>query len=102
MARFNAVRKALPLPPEPKRPKHVQPRWQEYTAEPGQWNRGNHLNLYDCNRCEHGEHEICEKEELIMCRCWRTRHTLPPNKRSRSRTPRPRTVLAEETVWEDA
>lgn len=79
-------------------------RARDYTPEPGSHGRGESIYLYDCNSCEHGEHQECENYQLILCRCWRTKHTSPPPPRGRvpARRPKEEVVVNDDEIeWED-
>lgn len=61
----------------------------------GKYGRGQFQSLYDCLDCVDHQHDSCERQSLIFCRCWRTRHHLPPPK-GKSRTPQGGTISSKE------
>lgn len=82
----------------------LKQRSRDYTPEPGQYGRGEANHLYDCLLCSQGDHQACENSQMIMCRCWRTKHNSPPPPRGRKPIKQPTQVVEEieDDEWEDA
>lgn len=71
--------------------------WPE-TVRGGPYGRGDSEHLYDCSACSDGDHSLCEKMDMVFCRCWRTKHNDPPNKKGRPRKPKPSNVTKQVEV----
>lgn len=94
-----------------KQPKvKLKNRTRDYTREPGPHGRGEDTHCHDCLSCVQGRHQECEGWEMVMCRCWRTKHTDPPPPKGRKpiksnspyyEPPKQEEVNEDDFEWED-
>lgn len=61
------------------------------------WRTAGSEGLFDCSACRRGQHETCEFQVFIFCRCWRDKHQ-PQKKEKPVKTP---VVAEDEEDWEE-